>query len=176
MHFSTLSSPHCLHVWRLILVKTCTACTYAEVMGQNYFLFKTGSLCQLLPHWPKKKLKNVKKKMHTVPGCRLWPGYATGPPMLPNHCMVTYFRMCMTYIFISCRLHQYLSSRFPKYGTLYYTNICQLLHSSPSLFACSRSWNQHQHMWLEQLAWVWQGKLHKGGRVRVIVSHSKNSK
>ena len=53
--FSTLFSPHCSHVLRLIPVKTCTACTYAEVMGQNYSRFKTDGICQpTCPCWQKK--------------------------------------------------------------------------------------------------------------------------
>ena len=33
------------HVWHL---KTCTACTYAEVMGQNYSRFKTDGISKIV--------------------------------------------------------------------------------------------------------------------------------
>ena len=116
----------------------------------------TGSLCQHHPpppppHWQKKKCKNAySARVSFVTWLRHWPTYAANS--LNGYLLQDVHDL---HINIDCRLHQYLSSSFPKYGTLYYTNICQLLRSSPSLFACSRSWNQHQHMWLEQLAWVW---------------------
>ena len=72
MHFSTLSKPQCSQVWRLILVKTYTARTYAEVMGQNYFRLKTDGICQPPPAVSTKKKNACSARASFVTWLRHW--------------------------------------------------------------------------------------------------------
>ena len=46
--YALLTSEHRSHVWGLILVKTCAARTYAEVMGQSYSRFKTDGISKIV--------------------------------------------------------------------------------------------------------------------------------
>ena len=57
------------HVWRLILVKTCPARTFAEVMGQNYSRFKTDSISKIVHALPPNKKKKKQKNNNNVVQC-----------------------------------------------------------------------------------------------------------